>query len=114
MIADDASTIEEEYSQESYYDSNAQVMMQGSRKGNSENKPDTVSAIDNFEAWIVNILYEILLLLVQVSLSKKVIVEQDYCLCFIIIFLGWDHLICRCQYFCFQFHNILISVIHDM
>lgn len=71
MIADDASTIEEEYSQESYYDSNAQVMMQGSRKGNSENKPDTVSAIDNFEAWIVNILYEILLLLVQTEEKEE-------------------------------------------
>ncbi|KAL2329607.1 hypothetical protein Fmac_017188 [Flemingia macrophylla] len=64
IIADDASTIEEEY-QESYYDNDTQVMIQGSRKGNSQNKPGTCSAIDNFESWILNILYEILLLLVQ-------------------------------------------------
>ncbi|TKY64884.1 hypothetical protein E2542_SST07735 [Spatholobus suberectus] len=65
IIADDASTIEEEYSQESYYDSDTQVLVQGSRKGSSQNKSDTGSAIDNFESWILNILYEILLLLVQ-------------------------------------------------
>nr|KYP50761.1 hypothetical protein KK1_027451 [Cajanus cajan] len=65
IIADDASTIEEEYSQESYYDNDSQVMMQGSRKGSSQNKSDLGSAIDNFESWILNILYEILLLLVQ-------------------------------------------------
>ncbi|TKY50662.1 hypothetical protein E2542_SST22166 [Spatholobus suberectus] len=65
IIADDASTIEEEYSQESYYDSDTQLMAQGSRKGNYQNKLDTFSAIDNFESWILNILYEILLLLVQ-------------------------------------------------
>jgi len=72
MIVDDASTIEEEYSQESYYDSNTQVMMEDSRKGNSHNKSDTVSAIDSFEPWIINILYEILLLLVQVLLIRKI------------------------------------------
>ncbi|KAK7340868.1 hypothetical protein VNO77_21585 [Canavalia gladiata] len=65
MIADDTSTIEEEYSQEAYYDGDTQVMVQGSKKGNSQNKSDTDSAIDNFESWILNILYEILLLLVQ-------------------------------------------------
>jgi hypothetical protein len=70
MIVDDA-IIEEEYSQESYFDSNTQVMMQGSIKGNSQNKSDKISAIDNFEPWIINILYEILLLLVQVSSSRK-------------------------------------------
>lgn len=73
MIVNDATTIEEEYSQESYYDSNTQVMVQESRKGSSQNKSDTVSAIDNFESWIINILYEILLLLVQVSsLGRKI------------------------------------------
>ncbi|KAH1156634.1 hypothetical protein GLYMA_18G288500v4 [Glycine max] len=65
IIADDASTIEEEYSQESYYDSDTQVMVQGSSKGSPQNKSDTGSAIDKFESWILNILYEILLLLVQ-------------------------------------------------
>jgi len=99
MIVDDASTIEEEYSQESYYDSNTEVMMQDSRKGNSHNKSDTVSAIDSFEPWIINILYEILLLLVQVLL----IVKQDRSLLVLCNdFHGWDHLIDRCQYFVFH------------
>ncbi|XP_027365777.1 uncharacterized protein LOC113872432 isoform X1 [Abrus precatorius] len=65
IVTDDASTIEEEYSQESCYDSDTQLVTQGSRKGNSQNKLDTFSAIDNLESWILNILYEILLLLVQ-------------------------------------------------
>lgn len=73
IIADDASTIEEEYSQESYYDSDTQVMVQGSSKGSPQNKSDTGSAIDKFESWILNILYEILLLLVQVSLKTKLL-----------------------------------------
>ncbi|KOM47250.1 hypothetical protein LR48_Vigan07g095400 [Vigna angularis] len=65
IVANDASTIEEEYSQESYYDSDTQVMVPGSTKASSQNKSDSGSAIDKFESWILNILYEILLLLVQ-------------------------------------------------
>lgn len=68
MIAGDVSTIEEEYPQESFYDSDTQLMAQGSRKGNFQSKLDTFSTIDNLESWILNILYEILLLLVQVLL----------------------------------------------
>lgn len=68
MIADDASTIEEEYSQETFYDSDIQLMAQGSRKGNFPSKLNNFSAIDNLESWILTILYEILLLLVQVLL----------------------------------------------
>jgi len=71
IIANDASTIEEEYSQESYYDSDTQVMVPGRGKESSQNKSDAGSAIDNFESWILNILYEILLLLVQVLLGRK-------------------------------------------
>lgn len=67
-IVDDASIIEEEYSQESFYDSDNQLMAQGSKKENYQNKLDTFSAINNLESWISNILYEILLLLVQVLL----------------------------------------------
>lgn len=64
MVTDDASAIEEDYSQESYFDSEAKL-------ANQEIRSDSVlmgtsSAIDNFESWILNILYEILLLLVQV------------------------------------------------
>lgn len=114
MIVDDASIIEEEYSQESYYDSHTQIMMQGSRKGSSQNKSDTVSAIDNFEPWIINILYEILLLLVQVSLSRKRSCWTWLLLFFINIFLGWDHLIDTCQYFDFHSPTYWYLFIHDM
>ncbi|KAL2602768.1 hypothetical protein AAZX31_10G274800 [Glycine max] len=71
IIVDDASTIEEEYSQESYCDSDTQLMAQGSRKGNYPDKLDTSSAIDDFESWILNILYEILLLLVQTEEKEE-------------------------------------------
>jgi hypothetical protein len=68
MITDNASTIEEEYSQESYFDNEAQLTIQGKSEADSVKQLDTFSAIDNFESWILNILYEILLLLVQVRL----------------------------------------------
>ncbi|KAG4394785.1 hypothetical protein AAZX31_20G089100 [Glycine max] len=71
IIVDDASPIEEEYSLESYYDSDTQLMAQGSRKGNYPNKLDTFSAINNFESWVLNILYEILLLLVQTEEKEE-------------------------------------------
>ncbi|XP_057753678.1 uncharacterized protein LOC130973250 [Arachis stenosperma] len=70
MIADDVSTIEE-YSQESYYDSDTQLTTEGSRKANSKSKSDAESAINNFESWILNILYEILLLLVQTEEKEE-------------------------------------------
>ena len=66
IITDDASTIEEEYSSESYFDDEAQLTIHGKGKEDSVKKMATFSAIDNFESWILNILYEILLLLVQV------------------------------------------------
>ncbi|KAK7273038.1 hypothetical protein RIF29_14084 [Crotalaria pallida] len=65
MVADATSTIEEEYSQESYYDSDTRLIGHRSREGNSLNKSDTASAIDSFVSWILSILYDILLLLVQ-------------------------------------------------
>ncbi|KAK7310424.1 hypothetical protein RJT34_07941 [Clitoria ternatea] len=71
IIADDASTIEEEYSQESYYDSDTQLIAQGNIKGNPWNKLETSSAIDNLESWILNILYETLLLLVQTEEKEE-------------------------------------------
>ncbi|XP_061338326.1 uncharacterized protein LOC133285160 isoform X2 [Gastrolobium bilobum] len=71
MIVGDASTIEEEYSQETYYDNDTQVMAPGSRKEHSQNKLDGVLAIDNFKSWILNILFEILLLLVQIEEKEE-------------------------------------------
>ena len=54
IIADDPSTIDEEFSQEPYYDSDTQLIGQGRRKGNSHNNLGTSSAIDDFESWILN------------------------------------------------------------
>ena len=68
MLINDTSTIEEEYSQESFFDCEEQLPAQGNQKADSADKMGTSSAIDNFESWILNILYEILLLLVQVRL----------------------------------------------
>ncbi|KAI9083405.1 hypothetical protein K1719_034619 [Acacia pycnantha] len=69
VMADDASAIEEEYSQEPYFD-DSQLLAQGSRKGNSCNI-NISSAIGNFESWILNILYNILLLLVQTEEEEE-------------------------------------------
>ncbi|KAI3705149.1 hypothetical protein L1987_75382 [Smallanthus sonchifolius] len=57
LLADDASTIEEEYTQEP-------LSIQGTRKPDYL-KSQSLSAINNFESWILCILYEVLLLLVQ-------------------------------------------------
>ena len=67
MVIDDNSAIEEEYSQELLLNSEDQLTMQGIRKIDSAKTLGTSSAIDKFESWILNILYEILLLLVQVQ-----------------------------------------------
>ncbi|PON40043.1 Armadillo-type fold containing protein [Trema orientale] len=70
IITDNTSTIEEEYSQESYFDSEAKLATQGKVKTDSV-KMGTSSAIHNFESWILNILYEILLLLVQIEEKEE-------------------------------------------
>ncbi|XP_038689974.1 uncharacterized protein LOC119988842 isoform X2 [Tripterygium wilfordii] len=64
MMTDDTSTIEEEYSQELSFDKEGQLTKPGSRMDSVE-KLGGSSAIDSFEMWILNILHEILLLLVQ-------------------------------------------------
>lgn len=60
--ADEASTIAEEYSEEAYFDCETQFSPE--RKKSTGNS----SAIDKFECWILGILYEVLLHLVQVDL----------------------------------------------
>ncbi|KAE8670729.1 hypothetical protein F3Y22_tig00112114pilonHSYRG00215 [Hibiscus syriacus] len=65
QIIDDNSAIEEDYPQELLLNSEDQLITQGIRKIDSTKKLGTPSAIDKFESWILNILYEILLLLVQ-------------------------------------------------
>ncbi|XP_024020502.1 uncharacterized protein LOC21409013 isoform X2 [Morus notabilis] len=70
IISDNVSTVEEEYSQESYFDSEAKLAPQGNMKTDTV-KMGTSAAIYNFESWILNILYEILLLLVQIEEKEE-------------------------------------------
>ncbi|KAA8539438.1 hypothetical protein F0562_026130 [Nyssa sinensis] len=70
-IPDDTSTIEEDYSQESYLDNGTQLATQGTRKPDYLKKMGSSSAIDNFESWILGILYEILLHLVQIEEKEE-------------------------------------------
>lgn len=67
VVTENASTIEEEYFQEPYFENEAQFAIPGKGKADSI-KMGTSTAINSFESWILNILYEILLLLVQVLL----------------------------------------------
>ncbi|CAI0411348.1 unnamed protein product [Linum tenue] len=65
MMVGDTTTIEEEYAQESFPETEDKLPTPDNRKTNSVDKMDASSAIDKFESWILNILYETLLLLVQ-------------------------------------------------
>lgn len=64
MILHDDNTIEEEYSQEPYYDDTTQPTDQGKRAPEHSNIEASL-AISKFEIWILGILYEILLHLIQ-------------------------------------------------
>lgn len=70
IVADDVSTIEEDYPQESTFDNKAQLGTQTNR-ANPYKKIGDSSAIDTFESWILNILYEILVLLVQIEETEE-------------------------------------------
>ncbi|XP_019253227.1 PREDICTED: uncharacterized protein LOC109232041 isoform X2 [Nicotiana attenuata] len=63
---DDASTIEE-YCKETYLDNEIQLSLEGNKKSDYLKKVKNSSAIDKFECWILGILYEILLHLVQIE-----------------------------------------------
>ncbi|KAK6929320.1 hypothetical protein RJ641_005525 [Dillenia turbinata] len=71
MIPVDTPTIEEEYSQESYFENETPDTTQGRKRTNSFYNPGASSAIDKFESWIVGILYEILLFLVQIEEKEE-------------------------------------------
>lgn len=64
--APDESTTTDEYSQDEYVANGTQVSLDGNRKADHFKKSGNYSAIDKFENWILGILYEILLHLVQV------------------------------------------------
>ncbi|GAB4854844.1 hypothetical protein Ancab_023429 [Ancistrocladus abbreviatus] len=66
VVPDDVSTIEEEYSQEHFYEDDAKLEMQRNI-ADSFKRTGSISAIDNFESWILSILYEVLVLLVQIE-----------------------------------------------
>lgn len=68
ITLDENSTIEEEYSQDSYLAEEAQFNSQGKKNLASPNNISASSSINKFECWILSILYEILLLLVQVHI----------------------------------------------
>ncbi|CAH8260228.1 unnamed protein product [Arabidopsis lyrata] len=71
MISDNATTIEEEYAQETYIDNENRLLLQGTRTKDLPKMSSTSSAIENFESWILKILFEILLLLVQVEEKEE-------------------------------------------
>lgn len=68
---DDASTIEEEYCKETFLDNETQLSLEGNRKSDYLKKAGNSAAIDKFECWILGILYEILLHLVQVNVANS-------------------------------------------
>lgn len=67
MILDDTSAIEEE----SYFDNEVLFSTQGKTKPDYTTKMENSSAINNFETWILSILYEILLHLVQIQEKEE-------------------------------------------
>ncbi|XP_050209025.1 uncharacterized protein LOC126659737 [Mercurialis annua] len=71
MRVDDTSTIEEDYLQEPFTNVDEQLAAQGNSKENSVNDLRNLSAIDSFESWILNILYKILLFLVQTEEDEE-------------------------------------------
>lgn len=70
VLTDIPSTIEEEYCQETYLDSETQVGIHGLAKS-SFKRMESSTAIDDLESWILNILYEILLFLVQMEETEE-------------------------------------------
>ncbi|XAR72040.1 hypothetical protein NMG60_11018533 [Bertholletia excelsa] len=70
MIHDDASAFEEDYSHGSHSENESRLETQG--KGTPDySKMQNFSAINNFETWILGILHEILLLLVQTQEKEE-------------------------------------------
>ncbi|CAN4097716.1 unnamed protein product [Withania somnifera] len=68
---DDASIIEEEYCKETFLDCETQLSLEGNEKSDYLKKAGNSSAIDKFEYWILGILYEILLHLVQTEEKEE-------------------------------------------
>ncbi|GLT31371.1 hypothetical protein SLA2020_061130 [Shorea laevis] len=71
VLSDDTTTIEEEYSEELTLNSEDKLTAEGTRKIDSVKKTEAFSAIDKFESWILSILFEVLLLLVQTEEKEE-------------------------------------------
>ncbi|KZV22590.1 hypothetical protein F511_02607 [Dorcoceras hygrometricum] len=68
---DGSTAIEEELSKEVYFENGAQISTLGKKKSNNINKKENSPAIDKFECWILGILFEVLLYLVQVEEKEE-------------------------------------------
>ncbi|GAB2276641.1 hypothetical protein Dimus_011359, partial [Dionaea muscipula] len=70
VVLDDVSTIEEDYFPDLYSEYDSKF---GMNKNKAEfcKKTQNISAIDNFESWILHILYDILVLLVQIEEKEE-------------------------------------------
>ncbi|KAI3903789.1 hypothetical protein MKW92_012938 [Papaver armeniacum] len=71
MLPDDPPTIEEEPALESYPNNEGTLGADVEGKTDSSKENGTVSAVDKFESWILSILHEILLLLVQMEEKEE-------------------------------------------
>ncbi|KAI3470701.1 hypothetical protein Pfo_027364 [Paulownia fortunei] len=70
---DGSTTIEEQYSQEAYFDNGTQVSSHGKIESDFPKKTGNSSAIDKFECWILGILFEVLLHLVQIEEKEEAV-----------------------------------------
>ncbi|KAJ4969973.1 hypothetical protein NE237_003072 [Protea cynaroides] len=73
MLPDDPPTIEEECSQETYIDNEGQLATRAKKNTDPSKENRISSAIDNFECWLLSVLYEVLLLLVQVEEKEETV-----------------------------------------
>ncbi|XP_043718502.1 uncharacterized protein LOC122666550 [Telopea speciosissima] len=73
LLPDDPPTIEEECSQETYVGNEGQIATQAKKNTDPSKQSRASSAIDNFESWLLTVLYEVLLLLVQIEEKEETV-----------------------------------------
>ncbi|GFQ01422.1 hypothetical protein PHJA_002286100 [Phtheirospermum japonicum] len=76
-VPDGSTTMEEQYSPEAFFDSGTQMSSHGIIKSDFFKKTGNASAIDKFESWILGILFEVLLHLVQYGAMDLVAYNQN-------------------------------------
>ncbi|GER34903.1 hypothetical protein STAS_11158 [Striga asiatica] len=72
-VPDSSTTMEEHYSPEAFFDSGSQISSDGNIKADFLKKTVNASAIDKFESWILGILFEVLLHLVQIEEKEEAV-----------------------------------------